>query len=185
MNQLHDEVEYFGLSFADWVNSYTSYVESLNGWLQNCILQPRERQKGRRAFSPRRYLAPPIFVLCRDWSAGIKSLPSQEVSDSIRGFLSDLRNSIRHHAEESRKIENAVDLQKNNEGGAGDNGEGENDDNRRLNISCIQGSLTRVLDRLSKFAEASVKMCEDIPQKCESARNAYDNYKAPPRSFSI
>ncbi|KAK4417228.1 protein ALTERED PHOSPHATE STARVATION RESPONSE 1 [Sesamum alatum] len=181
INQLQDEVEYFGLSFTDWINSYTSYVEALNSWLQNCILQPRERYKGRRAFSPRRYLAPPIFVLCRDWSTGIKSLPSQEVSDAIKAFLSDLRNSIRHQAEESHKTETTDDLQ-NNEAEGEDKGENED---RPSNISCIQASLTRVLDRLTKFSEASVKMCEDIKQKCDSARTAYDNYRAPPRSFSI
>ncbi|KAL0349677.1 UNVERIFIED_CONTAM: protein ALTERED PHOSPHATE STARVATION RESPONSE 1 [Sesamum radiatum] len=181
INQLQDEVEYFGLSFTDWVNSYTSYVEALNSWLQNCILQPRERYKGRRAFSPRRYLAPPIFVLCRDWSAGIKSLPSQEVSDAIKAFLSDLRNSIRHQAEESRKTETTINLQNNEADGEN---KAENED-RPSNISCIQASLTRVLDRLTKFSESSVKMCEDIKQKCDLARTAYDNYRAPPRSFSI
>ncbi|KAL6583127.1 hypothetical protein OROMI_005205 [Orobanche minor] len=166
INQLQDEVEYFGLSFADWINSYTSYVESLNGWLQNCILQPRGPHKGRRAFSPRRSLAPPIFVLCRDWSAGIKCLPSQEVSDAVRVFLADLRRSVRHHNTDPE-----------NDGGGGDGG--------GSSVGSIQGSLTRVLDRLTKFSEGSVKVCEDILQKCESARNAYDNYRAPPRSFSI
>lgn len=181
IDQLQDEVEYFGLSFADWVNSYTLYVESLNSWLQNCILQPRERAKGRRAFSPRRYLAPPIFVLCRDWSAGIKSLPSQEVSDAFKTFLADLRHSVRNQAEESNKKETGVDLQDNGT----DTHDGAKSENQSLNISCIKASLTKVLDRLTKFSEASVKMCEDIRQKCDSARNAYDNYKAPPRSFSI
>ncbi|CAA0839168.1 Protein of unknown function (DUF630 and DUF632 [Striga hermonthica] len=171
--QLMDEVEFFGLSFTDWVNSYTSYVGSLNSWLQNSILQPPpgDRHKGRRAaFSPRRHLAPPIFVLCRDWSAGIKSLPSQEVSDSVRGFLAELRRSVRHQAEESKKTDESLTELKPDEGS---------------NVGSIQGSLTKVLDRLTKFSEGSVKVCEDILQKCESARNAYDNYKAPPRSFSI
>ncbi|KAG8373465.1 hypothetical protein BUALT_Bualt11G0027100 [Buddleja alternifolia] len=161
---------------------YTSYVESLNSWLQNCILQPRERHKGRRAFFPRSYLAPPIFVLCRDWTVGIKSLPSQEVSDAIKAFLSDLRRSVRNQAEELQKRETVEDLQGNEAEESKD--ETQNEDSG-LNISCIQGSLTRVLDRLTKFSEASVKMCEDIKQKCDSARNAYENYKAPPRSFSI
>ncbi|KAK3042983.1 hypothetical protein RJ639_000960 [Escallonia herrerae] len=69
MAQLQHEIECFGLSFADWINSHTSYVEALNGWLQNCILQPTERSKGRRAFSPRRVLELPIIVLCRDCCA--------------------------------------------------------------------------------------------------------------------
>ncbi|RDX93019.1 Nitrate regulatory gene2 protein, partial [Mucuna pruriens] len=90
MMRLLEEVEFFGLSFANWINSLTSYVEALNAWLQNCILQPRERSKSRRPFSPRRVRAPPIFVLIRDWSAGIKALPSEELSQAIRNFLSYL-----------------------------------------------------------------------------------------------
>ncbi|KAJ8557294.1 hypothetical protein K7X08_002919 [Anisodus acutangulus] len=197
MTQLQDEVECFGLSFANWINSHTSYVEALNSWLQNCILQPRERTKGRRAFSPRRVLAPPIFVLCRDWSNGIKSLPSEELSDAIKDFLYDLRLSVGHHSEELQKKETTTtepgneELQKkettttepgNEESEAKDE---EKNDEKLSNLNCIHSSLTRVLDRLTKFSEASLKTCEDIKQKCETARNAYVNYRPPPRSFSI
>ncbi|CAA3002094.1 Hypothetical predicted protein [Olea europaea subsp. europaea] len=185
INQLLDEVEYFGLSFANWINSYTSYVEALNSWLQNCILQPRERQKGRRAFSPRRALAPPIFVLCRDWSAGIKYLPSEEVSDAIKGFLSDLLHSVRHQQEESQEKATTEDLQNNEESESKHSKDEEQSDDRVSNLSGIQTSLTKVLDWLTKFSEASVKMCNDIQKKCEAAQNAYDNYRAPPRSFNI
>ncbi|XP_055833774.1 protein ALTERED PHOSPHATE STARVATION RESPONSE 1 isoform X2 [Solanum dulcamara] len=181
MSQLQDEVECFGLSFANWINSHTSYVEALNSWLQNCILQPRERTKGRRAFSPRRVLAPPIFVLCRDWSTGIKSLPSEELSDAIKDFLYDLRHSVRHHSEELQKKETTPEPG-NEELEAKDE---EKIDEKSSNLNCIHSSLTRVLDRLTKFSEASLKMCEDIRQKCDTARNAYLNYRPAPRSFSI
>ncbi|KAL3339623.1 hypothetical protein AABB24_028296 [Solanum stoloniferum] len=181
MSQLQDEVECFGLSFANWINSHTSYVEALNSWLQNCILQPRERTKGRRAFSPRRVLAPPIFVLCRDWSTGIKSLPSEELSDAIKDFLYDLRHSVGHHSEELQKKETTPEPG-NEELEAKDE---EKNDEKSSNLNCIHLSLTRVLDRLTKFSEASLKMCEDIRQKCDTARNAYLNYRPAPRSFSI
>ncbi|PHT32019.1 hypothetical protein CQW23_28356 [Capsicum baccatum] len=181
MSQLQDEVECFGLSFANWINSHTSYVEALNSWLQNCILQPRERNKGRRAFSPRRVLAPPIFVLCRDWSTGIKSLPSEDLSDAIKDFLYDLRHSVGHHSEELQKKETTPESG-NEELEAKDE---EKNDEKSSNLNHIHSSLTRVLDRLTKFSEASLKMCEDIRQKCETARNAYLNYRPAPRSFSI
>lgn len=158
MSQLQDEVECFGLSFANWINSHTSYVEALNSWLQNCILQPRERTKGRRAFSPRRVLAPPIFVLCRDWSTGIKSLPSEELSDAIKDFLYDLRHSVGHHSEELQKKETTPEPG-NEELEAKDE---EKNDEKSSNLNCIHSSLTRVLDRLTKFSEASLKKCEDI-----------------------
>ncbi|XP_059624302.1 protein ALTERED PHOSPHATE STARVATION RESPONSE 1-like isoform X2 [Cornus florida] len=174
MSQLQHEIDCFGLSFANWISSHTSYVEALNGWLQNCILQPRERSKGRRAFSPRRVLAPPIFVLCRDWSAGIKDLPSDELSKSIKAFLSDLHHSAGHQMEELQDKQRTLDASNNEELESKD---GEKNDDRSSKLCCIQASLTKVLDRLTKFSEASLKMYEDIRQKSEAARNAYSNYK--------
>ncbi|CAK9135422.1 unnamed protein product [Ilex paraguariensis] len=181
MAQLQDEIECFGLSFADWINSHTSYVEALNSWLQNCIQQPRERSKGRRAFSPRRVIAPQIFVLCRDWSAGIKALPSEELSDAIKAFLSDLRHSIGQQTEEQQKKHRTPNSGDNEDLDGKDE---EKNDDGSSNVSCIHSSLTKVLDRLTKFSEASLKMYLDIQQKSETARSAYCNYK-PPRSFSI
>lgn len=166
ITELEEEIECFGLSFANWINSHTTYVEALNGWLQNRILQPREGSNRRRAFLPPQVLVPPIFVLSRDWSAGIKALPSEELSDAIKGFLSDLRHSIRQQAEEQK----TVDLSKTEESGGKVE---EKIDDRSSNLCSIHASLAKVLDRLTKFSEASLKMCEDIRQKCETARNAY------------
>ncbi|XP_021752744.1 uncharacterized protein LOC110718231 [Chenopodium quinoa] len=177
MAQLQYEFECFGLSFADWMNSLTSYVEAINGWLQNCVLQPQERGRGsRRPFSPRRVVAPPIFVLCRDWSAGIKALPSEEVSDAIKNFLSDLQQLIKQQQQAEEKKERAVsesngELQ---EGKDEDANEGKSE-----NLGSIHTSLTKVLDKLTKFSEASLKLYEDIRQKNEAARLAYLN----PRPF--
>jgi hypothetical protein len=171
MARLLEEIELFGLSFANWINSHTSYVEALNGWLQHCILQPRERSRSRRPFSPRRALAPPIFVLCRDWCAGIKSLPSEELSDAIRNFLSDLHTLMEQENDELLKKQNSAQANtpesevKVNEDNGGES----------ANLSCIHASLSKVLDRLTKFSEASLKMYEDIRQKSEVARTAYYN----------
>ncbi|KAL1326966.1 hypothetical protein HN51_037072 [Arachis hypogaea] len=169
--QLHEEIEIFGLSFANWINSHTSYVEAVNGWLQNCILHPRERSKSRRPFSPRRVLAPPIFVLCRDWSVGIKALPSEELSQAIRNFLSDLHHLMEHQNDQLLKKQNESE---------GSTAEAESktiedNEDESANLCCIQASLTKLLDRLTKFSEASLKMYEDIRQKSEAARTAYHN----------
>jgi hypothetical protein len=171
MARLLEEIELFGLSFANWINSHTSYVEALNGWLQHCILQPRERSRSRRPFSPRRALAPPIFVLCRDWCAGIKSLPSEELSDAIRNFLSDIHTLMEQENDELLKKQNSAQANTpESEVKANEDNGGES-----ANLSCIHASLSKVLDRLTKFSEASLKMYEDIRQKSEVARTAYYN----------
>lgn len=176
MAQLQYEFECFGLSFADWMNSLTTYVEAINGWLQKCVLQPQERTRGsRRPFSPRRVVAPPIFVLCRDWSTGMKALPSEEVSDAIKNFLADLQHLIKQQQQAEEKNETAVS--ENNgelQGKDEDTNEG-----RSENLGSIHTSLTKVLDKLTKFSEASLKLYEDIRQKNEAARLAYLN----PRPF--
>lgn len=179
MDQLQHEMECFGLSFADWINSHNSYVEALNGWLQNCIMQPREKSKGRRAFSPRRVVAPPIIVLGRDWSAGIKNLPSEELTEAIKSLLYDLRHSVQRQEEEPQNKEPVLDASSNIEADVK-----EENPAGSSNLSSIHSSLTKVLDRLTKFSEASLKMYEDIRQKNETAQNAYSNYR-PPRSISL
>ncbi|XP_065876550.1 protein ALTERED PHOSPHATE STARVATION RESPONSE 1 [Euphorbia lathyris] len=165
MAQLLEEVECFGLSFANWVNSHTMYVEALNGWLHRCILLPQERSKHRRPFSPRRALAPPIFVLCRDWSAGLKALPSEELSIAIKTFSSDLCRMMEQQADQSQKKEEKLEENQSKEN--------EKNEEASSNLCLIHGSLTKVLDRLNKFSEASLKMYEDIRQKSETARIAY------------
>ncbi|KAK9065123.1 hypothetical protein SSX86_016506 [Deinandra increscens subsp. villosa] len=172
MDELQHKIGCFGLSFAGMVNSQTSYVESINNWLQNCIIHPKERMK-RRPFSPRRSVAPPIFVICRDWSAGIQALPSQQLSDSIKALLSHLPQ---HLVNELDQKQSALNGEEHN------GGETQNDD---VKLRSIHLSLTKVLDWLTKFSESSLKMYEDIKQKSETAQNVYSNYRPPARAFSI
>ncbi|XP_010437101.1 PREDICTED: uncharacterized protein LOC104720902 [Camelina sativa] len=147
LSELLEETECFGLSFVDLVNSMVSYVEALNGWLHNCVMLPQERSlRNRRPWSPRRVLAPPIFVLCRDWLAGITSLPSDELSGSIKGFSLDMEML------EEEKGGGSVLVS---------------------DLSNVHSSLAKLLERLKKFSEASLKMYEDVKVKCEAARVAY------------
>lgn len=148
-SELIEETECFGLSFADMINGMASYVEALNGWLHNCVLLPQERStRNRRPWSPRRVLAPPIFVLCRDWSAGIKSLPSDELSGSIKGFSLDMEMLCEEKGGGSVLVSD---------------------------VSSVHSSLAKLLERLKKFSEASLKMYDDVKVKCEAARVAYTN----------
>lgn len=181
--QLQDELECFGLSFANWINSLTSYVESLNSWLQICIMLPQERSKNRRAFSPRRVLAPPIFALCRDWSVGIKSLPSEELSNAIMDFLHDILHAF-GQVDEPPKEEITMESHETGESDP-NTSSGDKTEGRSLTLSSLQSGLTKIFDRLTKFSEASLKMSEDVKQKCETARNAYLSYRPPARSFTI
>ena len=170
-SQLQHEIECFGLGFANWINSLTSYVEALNGWLQHCIA-PQERSRGRRSFSPRRVLLPPVFVLCRDWSMGLQALPSDELSNAIKTFLLDVcqlmdQQELLQKKQKSAEAENEEPESK----------DAEKDDNSSSNLCVNHTSLTKVLEQLNKFSEASLKMYEEIRHKGEEARIAYLNGK--------
>ncbi|XP_042513170.1 protein ALTERED PHOSPHATE STARVATION RESPONSE 1-like [Macadamia integrifolia] len=166
---LQHEIECFGSSFRDWIEAHRSYVEALNGWLQYCILPPKERSKGSRVFCPRRALAPPIFVLCLDWSAGIRALPSGELTDAIKALASDVSKSMEQQAEDQQKKQGSPD---SDDGGGSENRENERHENTS-NLGSIHSGLIKAFDRLTKFAEASLKMYEDIRQGSEAARIAY------------
>ncbi|XP_039125306.1 protein ALTERED PHOSPHATE STARVATION RESPONSE 1 [Dioscorea cayenensis subsp. rotundata] len=179
LTNLRGEIDCFGSSFANWVSAHKSYVEALNSWLQKCILQPQERRRGRKVpFSPYQFLAPPIFVLCHDWLSGINFLPSDELCSSIE----DLRWELHAHAcyehktEEKpvdtipEEVQNAVELAEKKDGK-----EEEKKQGKSSNLGAMQTSLTRMFDRLTKFAEASLKVYDEVKKGTESARIAYSN----------
>ncbi|GMI67662.1 hypothetical protein like AT4G39790 [Hibiscus trionum] len=178
MAQLRQEIECFGVSFTDWVNSHASYLEALNGWLQNCIIEPQERSKNRYPFSPRRYLGfgPPIFILCREWSAAVKALPAEDLRVAIKALLSDLCHQMDQPIEHPPKKEKSVDANKGeseSKDGVNMLTDGNTNDDASSNLCCIQTSLIRLLDRLNRFSEASFKMYEDVRLKTEAARITY------------
>ncbi|XP_071703736.1 uncharacterized protein [Rutidosis leptorrhynchoides] len=178
IDELQNEIECFGLSFANMVNSQTSYVGSINSWLQICIIQPKERR--RRPTSPKRSVGPPIFVICRDWSEGIQRLPAQQLSDAIKAFLSHLHQ---HSVNEFNQNQTPLN-EEDNKGEEDKKNDDDDDDVRPMNLQAVQSSLTAVLDGLTKFSEASLKMFEDIKQNGEAARYKYSNYR-PSRAYSI
>ncbi|GMH05911.1 hypothetical protein Nepgr_007751 [Nepenthes gracilis] len=166
--QLQYEFECFGLSFACWVHSHTLYVEFLNGWLQSCIMPPQESCRSRWPISPHRSLAPPIFVLCHDWAAAVKTLPSSEAIDAIHKLLSDLQQT-----EDCLKSQKVPHLNRDAEmerKEVATNGSASS-------MSRIHASLGKVLDRLAKFSEACLKLYEETGQKSEAAPSAYSNCK--------
>lgn len=172
--QLLEEVECFGLSFADWINSLTSYVIALNGWLNNCILPQQERSKSRKPFSPRRAVAPAIFVLCRDWVAGLSGLPSEELSNDVKMFLLNLQKLMQQQAEQQQPEDQKL-LDANT--GESDGKDEEKNGNVSANLCSLHSSLAKVLDRLNKFSEASLKMYEDIRLKNDQAVESYARLK--------
>lgn len=154
LTHLLDELDSFASTFSNWITSQKSYIQSLDSWLQKCVLQPQERRRGRRKaiFPPPQALSPPIFVLCKDWLAGLKSLPLDELLESVIGVGSVLRDAFEQRNEDSL---------------------GNGDDGRVKRMERFQSVLRSFFDRLSKFAEVSLKAFEEVKNSHEVARVAY------------
>ncbi|KAJ4760408.1 DUF630 family protein (DUF630 and DUF632) [Rhynchospora pubera] len=140
-------------TFSNWVKHHKLYVQSLNSWLQNCILQPQERSRGRKlTFSPRRALAPPIFVLLRDWSNSSVTTLSEEAIDSIKLLSSELNETSKHIPE--KEVENGE---------------------MKSKLGVVQMSLVRFFEQMKKFSESLIKVYENAKEESERAKDAYIN----------
>ncbi|KAH0662309.1 hypothetical protein KY284_027240 [Solanum tuberosum] len=90
--------------FNDWICCQKSYVESLKGWLLRCLTyEPEETPDGPVPFSPGRLGAPPVFVICNDWSQAVEAISENRVAIAMNDFASNLRQLWERQDEEQRQ----------------------------------------------------------------------------------
>lgn len=89
--QLKIDLQNWNLCFSNWIVTQKCCVKALNGWLLRCLLyEPQETQDGAVPFSPGRMGAPPIFVICNQWSRAMDRLSEKEVLEAIQGFQTSI-----------------------------------------------------------------------------------------------
>ena len=89
--QLEHELLEWTLRFSCWVGAQKGYVRALNNWLLKCLLYvPEETPDGIAPFSPSRIGAPPVFVVCNQWSQALDIISEKEVVDSMRDFATSV-----------------------------------------------------------------------------------------------
>lgn len=157
-------------SFTKWMSSHKSYLEAINGWLLKCILLNPMRQKASRRrnfqFSPKRSLAPPIFVACRDWLKLLDELPAREVADSVKDLI-DVTAHFLPRQEKGRGTKRA--------GGMYEELQGHDVTvDWNLNYDSLQSGLVVFLDRLKYFADVSVAKYESLQKSIDEAKAAYE-----------
>ncbi|KAM0880369.1 hypothetical protein ACQ4PT_033613 [Festuca glaucescens] len=158
------ELGFLHSSLASWADAYKNYVGGLHSWLQKCVVQPRDRSRGRRlTLSPRQHLAPPLFVLLEDWSAGMTSLPSEESCDSIKNLAADLKKMYKQKAAKKRSLGTRAE-DKNAEHGKSET---------EAKLATLQGGLTTMFDRLSKLSDAMASLSKNVKREAEITREAY------------
>lgn len=90
--------------FAGWVNAQKNYVSTLNDWLRKGVeYVPEETDDGVPPFSPGRLGAPPIFVICNNWAAGVGRISEKEVVKAMQAFASNVLHLWEKHRSQQRQ----------------------------------------------------------------------------------
>ncbi|KAL0314327.1 UNVERIFIED_CONTAM: protein ALTERED PHOSPHATE STARVATION RESPONSE 1 [Sesamum angustifolium] len=114
--ELERELRAWCERFNEWISSQKSYVESLNGWLLQCLqYEPEETPDGPVPYSPGRLGAPPIFIICNDWQQAMEAVSEARVANAMNTFATSLRQLWEKQDEEGRQRLKAEYLSKDYE----------------------------------------------------------------------
>jgi hypothetical protein len=171
--------------FSDWIIFQKQFVISLNNWLLKCLLyEPEETADGIVPFSPGRIGAPPVFVICNQWSQAMERITEREVIEAMRDFASGIlriweRDKAAHQSRDSdRKVKSPVDrdevnihreiqaLEKRMVVVGVDSNLAVYQSDTSKNAS-LQVSLQRFFDAMERFTSNSLKVYEELLQRIE------------------
>ncbi|KAL3514948.1 hypothetical protein ACH5RR_021850 [Cinchona calisaya] len=194
ISQLEHEVINWTVGFSCWIDAQKGYVRALNNWLMKCLLYvPEETPDGIAPFSPGRIGAPPVFVMCNQWSQAFGGVSEKEVLDNMRGFATsvlqlweqdklemqrmtankDMERKIKNVEREDQKLQKEIQaLDKRLVMFAGD------DNNLSLSgqvvyqsdtskSSSLQVGLQRIFEAMERFMANSLKVHEELLRRIE------------------
>lgn len=131
--------------FKDWIFFQKSYVQSLNGWLLQCLkYEPEETPDGPMPYSPGRLEAPPIFLICNDWHQAMETITEAKVENAMNTFATTLHQLWEKQGEEMQQRIIAESLMK------------EYRENLKTTQHMDKGKLNRDLDMMSDTTGLSV-----------------------------
>lgn len=198
--QLEQELLNWVFRFSCWVASQKGYVKALNSWLLKCLLyEPEETADGIAPFSPGRMGAPPVFVICNQWSQALDTISEKEVIETMRYFAasvlqlwerdkSEMRQRMTVNKETELKVKNLEredqkihkeiqELDKRIVLVSGDanslsvTGHVVYQSETSSNTS-FQLSMQRIFEAMEKFTASSLKAYEELLQRSEDLRLA-------------
>ncbi|CAJ1971637.1 unnamed protein product [Sphenostylis stenocarpa] len=198
--QLEQELINWTFQFSGWISAQKGYVRALNNWLLKCLLyEPEETPDGIVPFSPGRIGAPPIFVICNQWSQALDRISEKEVVDSMHVFTmsvlqiweqdklemhrqmnqnKDLERKVRNIDRDDQKLQKQIQALERKVVLLSGEGKGlsvsENIIYQSDKSSSLQASLQRIFEAMERFTEESVRAYEELLQRSEEesvARN--------------
>ncbi|XP_042507297.1 protein ALTERED PHOSPHATE STARVATION RESPONSE 1 [Macadamia integrifolia] len=200
--QLEHEVLNWISSFCNWIGAQKGYITALNCWLLKCIFyEPEETPDGIVPFSPGRIGAPPVFVICNQWSQAMERISEKEVVDAMLAFALGLRHnidlcrkmmttgdmeskvkSLEREEQKMQKEMQALDkkiVMVSRQGTVVLAPEHIVRQSNMSNISSLQSGLKQIFDAMEKFTANSVRAYEDLRVRIEECRIARENAKVP------
>ncbi|KAF5443723.1 hypothetical protein F2P56_036258 [Juglans regia] len=186
------------VTFTSWISAQKGYVRALNNWLLKCLLyEPEETVDGVAPFSPSRIGAPPVFVICNQWSQALERISEKEVEDSLRVFViqiweqdkvemrqrmmmanKDPERKVKNLDREDQKIQKEIQtFDKKMILVSGDgNGlsVGEIVYQSDTHNSSLQASLQKIFEAMERFTANSMGAYEELLQRCEEQRDRQD-----------
>ncbi|KAG2706167.1 hypothetical protein I3843_05G081700 [Carya illinoinensis] len=195
-SELVHELLRWTAAFYSWVSCQKGYVRALNNWLLRCILyEPEETDDGVAPFSPSRVGAPPVFVICNQWSQTLERISEKEVLDSMRDFTmsvyhsweqyklemhqrmmanKDLDKKVKNLDREDQKIQKEIQvLDKIMVRVSGDGNSlsvGEVVYPSDTHNRSLQASLQQIFEAMERFAANSMRAYEELLQRSEEER---------------
>lgn len=196
-SQLEQEIVNWTYRFSSWIGAQKGYVKALNNWLLKCLPDEREETvDGVAPFSPGRLGAPPIFVICNQWSQAMERLSEKEVIDSMRILAmgvfqlweqdklevrqkmvahKDMERDVRKLDREDQKMQKQIQaLDKKMIMVSGDDtlvpGTAVYQSDTSMNL---QGSLQRIFEAMERFTADSVKAYEELLQRTEEVTQSH------------
>ncbi|KAF7810741.1 nitrate regulatory gene2 protein-like [Senna tora] len=194
--ELEQELINWTFQFSSWVSAQKGYVRALNNWLLKCLLyEPEETPDGTVPFSPSRIGAPPIFVICNQWSQALERISEKEVVDSMHVFTmsvlqiweqdrlemhqkmmvnKDLERKVRNLDRDDQKLQKQIQALERKMVVASGEGQGlsvsENIIYQSDKSSSLQASLQRIFEAMERFTDNSVRAYEELLQRSEEER---------------
>jgi hypothetical protein len=191
--QLEQELINWTFQFAGWVSAQKGYVRALNNWLLKCLLYvPEETSDGIVPFSPSRIGAPPIFVICNQWSQALDRISEKEVVETMHVFTmsvlqiweqdklelhqqltqnKDLERKVRNIDRDDQKLQKQIQALERKIVMTSGEGKGlsvsENIIYQSDKSSNLQASLQRIFEAMERFTDESVRAYEELIQRTE------------------
>ncbi|KAK2665704.1 hypothetical protein Ddye_004278 [Dipteronia dyeriana] len=196
-SQLEQELLNWTYRFSSWIDAQKGYVRALNNWLLKSLLyEPEETADGIVPFSPGRIGAPPIFVICNQWSQALDRISEKEVIDSMRVLAmgvfqlweqdmremrqrmlanKDMERHVKKLDRDDYKMQKQIQaLDKKIVLVSGNGNTHLVNENvvyqSDTSSSNLQGSLQRIFEAMERFTADSVKAYEELLQRTQEER---------------